>query len=135
MDDWDRTHSWIVYRTRHDMRRVKIKFACSSPSAIELLAVRKCFPQFRDLVPEKLKATVSGGELDVGVISGRMVPSLMHAAREYQLHLNVVDASWINHLPFDRTTGHVWLIEDHAEGEAIAAEMIAAGVPVEDSEA
>jgi hypothetical protein len=44
-------------------------------------------------------------------------------------------ASFVSYLPYDRTTGCAWLIEDDAEATAIAQAMLAAGVPVQDVEA
>jgi hypothetical protein len=44
-------------------------------------------------------------------------------------------ASFVSYLPYDRTTGRAWLIEDNAKATAIAQAMLREGVPVQDIEA
>jgi len=40
------------------------------------------------------------------------------------------NASFVSYVPFDRTTGCAWIIEDWNEARAVVESMIAAGIPV-----
>src|SRR5579872_1257658 len=135
MEEWDRSHSWVIHRTRHDRARITIRFKENSPSGTELLAVRDCFHQFRDKPPKDIKAMIADrGELPVGIVAGRQVHWIKDKVAKLGLKLIVEDASYVSHLPFDRTTNCVWLIEDSKEAKIIAEKMIASGVPIEDAE-
>src|ERR1700753_1029945 len=103
MDTWDRSHQWVIYRTRHDLRRVSVRFVQSVPSVIELAALRSCFAQFRDLSPSEIKAAVVDSVVLVGVFAGREVWALKEKGIPAHLRLIVEDASVDSYLPFDKT--------------------------------
>jgi hypothetical protein len=136
MIEWDRSGDWEVQRTFHERHRLTILFSETGPSNQELLAVRRCFPQFRDTPPAQLKALVSeAGKLCLGELPGRDARRLAELAERAGLHPLIENASYISYLPFDRATGCVLLVEDEAEAKLVADEMIAAVFPVAEIEA
>jgi hypothetical protein len=60
---------------------------------------------------------------------------IVKAVRVVGLVVVPESASFVSYLPYDRSTGCAWLIEDSLEARSIAEAMIAEGVPVEDVEA
>lgn len=60
---------------------------------------------------------------------------MIEAAQAEALEVVAESASFVSYLPYDRTTGCAWLIEDPAMAAAVARDMLDAGVPVQDIEA
>jgi hypothetical protein len=60
---------------------------------------------------------------------------LIESATAEGLDVVAESASFTSYLPYDKTTGCAWLIENDAECQAVAEAMIAAGVPVRDVQA
>ena len=60
--------------------------------------------------------------------------TLATSLKEAGLRVEALDRSSTSYLPFDRTLGVAWVIEDDEESKAVAARMLAAGVPVVDAE-
>jgi hypothetical protein len=130
----DRNQKWEVHRRVHDRRRLKVLFASGTPGTQELIAVRKLFPQFRHMSPSELKATVLNGVLLVGIVEGREAYALGKIASKVSLNLIIEDASYVSYLAFNASDRSVWLIENEPQCRALCEEMIAAGIPVIDSE-
>src|SRR5260370_28047841 len=66
---WDHLHDWVLQRFWHDLTRVAILFRQRPPSVADLLAVRRCLPQFRDKPPAVIRALVpDSGVLALGVL-------------------------------------------------------------------
>jgi hypothetical protein len=61
--------------------------------------------------------------------------SVIEAVQAQGLEVVAESASFVSYLPYDRTTGCAWLIEDDAEAAAVAPAMLQEGVPVQDIEA
>src|SRR5262245_34464394 len=136
MDSWDRTHDWIVNRIFHERARLTIRFNGNSPTVSELIAIRKCLPQFRHVPPTQLRASIGNSrQLELGEMPTREARQISEAARIEGLDASVENASFISYLAEDRTMGGAWLIEDYQEACRLAESMIAAGVPVRDIEA
>jgi hypothetical protein len=136
MLDWDQSHDWVLERFRNDRTRVTIRFRQTPPSVAELAAVRRCLAQFRDTAPAAVRAAVGeSGELPLGALPSPEARQVIQAAEAEGLRVVAEGASFVSYLPFDRTTGCAWLIEDDAEAAAVAQAMLAAGVPVRDVEA
>ena len=73
--------------------------------------------------------------LPLGVLTSPEAHELIQTAEASGLRVIAEGASLVSFLPFDRTTGCAWLIEDEAEAAAVAHAMMAAGVPVRSVEA
>jgi len=133
MHSWDRSHDWVVQRYYYDLTRVAIRFEGGSPTVAELLAARRCLPQFRDTPPAELRASIGiAGSLSLGEMPTREARRLAEAAEAAGLDVVMDNASFISYLPYDRTAGCAWLIEDDAKARSIAEAMIAAGVPLQE---
>jgi hypothetical protein len=133
---WDRSHDYVLQRYWNDLTRVTIRFRNSPPSVSQLVALRRCLPQFRDVAPASVRETIGDSqELSLGELPTPEARRLIQAAQANGLEVVAQSASFVSYLPFDRTTGCAWLIEDDAEAAAVAQEMLAAGVPVQDVEA
>jgi hypothetical protein len=133
---WDRSHDYVLHRLWNDLTRVTIRFRNSPPLVHELAALRRCLPQFRDMSPRCVRETIGASqELSFAEMPTPDARRLMEAAQAEGLEVVAQSASFVSYLPFDRTTGRAWLIEDGAEAAAVAQEMLAAGVPVQDVEA
>jgi hypothetical protein len=65
----------------------------------------------------------------------REAKRLIKVARAAGLSVLAENLSFISYLPYDRTTGCAWLIDNDAEARSVAEAMIAAGVPVQGVEA
>jgi hypothetical protein len=136
MASWDRSHDWVVQRHYNDVTRVTIRFGRGAPTVADLLAVRRCLPQFRNTPPAELRALIgSTASLPLGEMPTREALRMVEATKAAGLEVVAVNASFISYLPYDRTTDCALLIEDEAEARSVAAAMIAAGVPVQQVEA
>ncbi len=136
MLSWDRSHDWVVQRYYNDLTRVTIRFGRSAPTLAEMLALRSCLPQFRDTPPAQLRTLIgSAGSLPLGEMPTRQALRLAEGAQAAGLDAVTENVSFISYLPYDRTTGCAWLIEDEAEARSVAEAMMAAGVPVRRVEA
>jgi hypothetical protein len=136
MVSWDHSHDWVLQQHFHDLRRVTICFEQAAPSVSELVALRRSLPQLQDKPPTELRAAIaSKGSLALTEMPTREALPLIEAARAAGLNVLVENVSFISYLPYDRTTGCAWLIEDDAEARSVAEAMLAAGVPVQVVEA
>ncbi len=134
--DWDRTHDWVLHRHWENLTRVTIRFPIGKPSLTELVAVRRCLPQFRYMAPAAVRETIGDRrELLLGVFPTLEARSIVEAVREEGLEVVTADESFVSYLPEDRTDGCLWVIEDGAESQEVAKSMLAAGIPVQDEEA
>ncbi len=77
----------------------------------------------------------ASGVLDLGVLPTPAARQLIEEAQAEGLAVVGEIASFVSYLPYDRTIGCAWLIEDHAEALSVAQAMLAAGVPVKNIEA
>jgi hypothetical protein len=101
-----------------------------------LIAVRRSLPPFQNTAPAELRAAIaSAGSLLLGELPTREARRLIEAARDAGLNVLTENVSFIDYVPYDRTTGCALLIDDDAEARSVAEAMIAAGVPVEPVEA
>jgi hypothetical protein len=136
MPVWDKTHDWVLIRSWNDLTRVTILFQQVPPSVAELVAIRRCLPQCRHMAPARVRAAVGEpGALPLGVLPSPEARQLIQVAEAQGLRVVAEGASVVCCLPFDRTTGCAWLIEDEAEAVAVLQAMLAAGAPVQDVEA
>src|SRR5260370_14159124 len=132
---WDHLQDWVLQRFWPDRTRVAILFRQRPPSVADLLAVRRCLPQFRDKPPAVIRALVpDSGVLALGVLPTPEARRLIEAAKGEGLDVVAESASFVSYLPYDRTTRCAWLIEDEAEAAAITQSMLAACVPRPDIE-
>jgi hypothetical protein len=74
-------------------------------------------------------------KLSLGVLPTPEARRVIEQAQTEGLEVIGESASFVSYLPFDRTTGCAWLIEDDTEAAAVAKAMLEAGVPVQDVEA
>lgn len=133
---WDRSHDYVLHRCWNDLTRVTIRFQGLPPSVRELAAIRRCLPDFRNVAPAAVRGRVGNSrELSLGVLPTPEARRVIEAAQAEGLEVIGESASFVSYLPFDRTTGCAWLIEDDAEAAAVARAMLADGVPVQDVEA
>lgn len=138
MVDWDRSRIWVVQHTRHNQVRLIIRRS-KRPDLPQLLALRRLRPEYQAMTPTQLKsAATESGTLDVGTFESLKGQQLLRTARELGLPIHAEDASFSSYVPIDRTVPKAQsalLIEDDAEAERTAKEMIAAGCAVEYVEA
>jgi hypothetical protein len=133
---WDRSHDYVLHRFWNDLTRITIRFRNAPPSVGELAALRRCLPQFRDVRPAMLRSRVGDcRQLSLGEMPTRAARSVIETAQAQGLEVVAESASFVSYLPFDRTTGCAWLIEDDAEAAAVVQGMLEEGVPVQDIEA
>lgn len=133
---WDRSHDFVLHRIWNDLTRVTIRFRAPSPSLQELAAIRRCLPEFRNTSPAEVRHRIGDSqELLLGVLPTREARRVIDSAQSEGLQAIPESASYVSYLPFDRTTGCAWLIEDDDEAAAVAQAMLEAGVPVQDVEA
>jgi hypothetical protein len=133
---WDRSHDYVLHRFWNDLTRVTIRFQASPPSVQELAAIRRCLPEFRNMAPAVVRGRMGDSpELSLGVLPTPEARRLIEWAQAEGLEVIGESASFASFLPFDRTTGCAWLIEDDSEAAAVAKAMLEAGVPVQDVEA
>src|SRR5262245_11770109 len=135
MMTWDRSHDYVLHRFWNDLTRVTIRFREAPPSVQELVALRRCLPQFRDVAPATLRGQIGDSrQLSLGEMPTPEARSVIEAAQAQGLEVVAESAAFVSYLPFDRTTGCAWLIEDDAEAAAVARAMLKEGVPVQDVE-
>jgi hypothetical protein len=133
---WDHSHDWVLQRFWNDLTRVTIRFPQGTPSVVELAALRRCLPQFRNMSPAALRAMIGdSGMLALGVLPTPEAQRLIEKAPSEQLEVIAESASFVSYLPYDRTAGCAWLIEDSAEAAAVAQAMLTAGIEVQCIEA
>ena len=99
------------------------------------MALRSLVAEYARLPPARLKSTIgSSCTFDIGEFSTAEAQQLKARASELGLLLEEKDTSHTCYLPVD-TSGNMdeaLLIDDDAEAERVAQEMIASGVPVKD---
>lgn len=135
MLEWDRSHDWVLERFWHDRTHVVIQLRQAPPSVAELVAVRRCLPQFRDMPPADLRAMIGdAGMLSLGVLPTAQAQQLIQAIEAQGLQVVTEDASRASYLPHNRTTQSARRIDDEAAAAALVREMLAAGVPVNNRE-
>jgi hypothetical protein len=133
---WDRSHDFVLHRFWYDLTRVTIRFRDVPPSVQELLALRRCLPQFRDVAPATLRSRIGDSrQLSLGEMPTPEARSVIEAVQAQGLEVVAESESFVSYLPYDRTTGCAWLIEDDAEAAAVAQAMLQEGVPIQDIEA
>jgi hypothetical protein len=133
MLSWDRSHDYVLHRFWNDLTRVTIRFGAAPPSAQEIVALRRCLPQFRNIAPAALRDQIGDSQqLSLGELPEAR--RLIEAAEAQGLAVVAECASCVSYLPYDRTTGCLWLIENDAEAAAVAEAMLREGVPVQNVE-
>jgi hypothetical protein len=133
---WDRSHDYVLHRFWNDLTRVRIRFHNTPPSVHELVALRRCLPRVRDVAPAALRSQIRDcRELSLGEMPTPEARRIIEAAQAQGLDVVAESASFVSYLPYDRTTGCAWLIEDDTEAAAVAQAMLQEGVPVQDIEA
>jgi hypothetical protein len=136
MLDWDRSRDWVVQRCWHDLMRVTVRFRQARPSVAELVAFRRCLPQFRDEAPAALRARIGeSGMFALGVMPTPEARRFVEAAEASGLQFVAESASFVSYLPIDRSSGCAWLIEDDTEAAAVALAMLRSGVPIQEIQA
>jgi hypothetical protein len=132
---WDRTHDWVLVRRHQNLAEVRFFFAGPSPSPSELIALRKVLPELADKSLVEVRKNVGqGGGFSLGILSGIEARRVEQAALRHGLRVEREDHSRVAYLPMDRTANTAWLIEDDAEAERVAIEMMEAGIPVQHQE-
>ncbi len=132
---WDHSHDYVLCRFWNDLTRVTIRFQVSPPSVQELAAIRRSLPEFRNMAPAAVRGRIGDSQqLSLGVLPTPEARRVIESAQAEGLEVIAESASFVSYLPFDRTTGCAWLIEDDEEAAAVAQAMLEAGVPVQDVE-
>ena len=132
---WDPSHTWELHRYHCSRAQLIVAFEQDGPSAAELLALRRCVPAFRNVPVQELHRRIGkSNHINLGEFPTIDCRTLATSLKEAGLKVEALDRSSTNYLPFDRTLGVAWLIEDEEESKAVATRMLAAGVPVVDAE-
>jgi hypothetical protein len=132
MIHWDSTHDWVLTRFESDRAELTVLFDEASPSLRELIALRRCLPEYRQLTPAAARDRAgTGGRVELGELPGPEARRLSEGLQQAGLRSELRNTSRISYLPVDRTTGAAMLIEDEGEARRVAEEMIRAGIPVE----
>ena len=133
---WDRTHDYVLHRISNDLTRVTIRIRDAPPSVQELAALRRCLPQYRDVAPTTIRSQIGDcRQLSLGDMPSPEARRVIEAVQAQGLEVVAESASFVCYLPYDRTTGCAWLIEDDEQAAAVAQAMLQEGVPVQDIEA
>jgi hypothetical protein len=133
---WDCSHDYVLHRFWHDLTRVTIRFKVSPPSVQELASIRRCLPEFRNMAPAAARERIGDSrELSLGVLPTQEARRVLEWAQAEGLEVIGESASFASYLPFNRTTGCAWLIEDDTEAAAVLKAMLEAGIPVQDVKA
>ena len=92
--DWDRSHDVILIRFWHDLVQIEIQFTQTDPSVPELVAIRPCLPQFRELPPAEVRERVgNSGSLILDPMSPSAAQLLIDLLVKEQLRVVVKDVS------------------------------------------
>jgi hypothetical protein len=129
-EDWDRSHEWVVRRIHRCLCEINAVLN-ESDLIRQLVALRKLSPKYRDVPPAEMRNRIIKGRLPLGSFNSVDSKRIRDEAAVLGLQLEMIDASTVGFLPYDKTTKMVWLIEDDAVAARIAHEMIAAGATVE----
>ena len=122
----------MLHRFFHERAEVTIHFGAQTPTVGELAALRRLVPHYSNMPPAALRELVGhAGEHSLGDMPGDTARELAAEAQKIGLKFTVENTSIVGYLPFDKTTGCAWLIDDEEESKAVVESMIAAGVPVE----
>ena len=90
-----------------------ICFQRGTPSVSELIAVRRCLPQFRHAPLAEVRAAIgSTGFLPLGEMPTFEAMWLMEGARKAGLRVLAENGSYVRYIPYDRTADCAWLIEN-----------------------
>ena len=132
---WDRSLNWVLVKTHHHQFDVSV--ILDTPlSAQSLAAIRKLVPELQNTQISDLRSKLNGqSAVHIGTVNGQQCRDLDSAAQQFGLRLAITNTSFTSYLPIDKSNESMWLIEDDSQAARIAAEMIAAGVPVEHCEA
>jgi hypothetical protein len=131
MTSWERSHDWLLIQFHYEYTKIAIQFQQDVPSVEELMTVRKCLPQFSHASPAQLRTSI----IEAGGLFLEKMPitdAIPLIAGIRGAGLNVVEENtyYTSYLPVDRTTGKALLISDKITSKQVAAEMMAAGVPI-----
>ncbi len=101
MLSWDRSHQYVLYRYWNDRTRLTIRFQAATPSLQELVALRRCLPQFRDVPPAAMRSQIGDSqELSLGDMPSRdarkLIETIEGLAPEGEFH-PVQQAFWEKH--------------------------------------
>lgn len=131
MIEWNRSHDWEVRKVIQNRYRVTVCIEGASPSVVELMAVRCCLPEFRDLPPVNLRNAIaqSGGLVleELGELEFQWLKRRLDAGG---VRCRVEVESREPYVCVDRTTSTSLHMEDLEESRRVAEKMIASGVPV-----
>jgi len=96
----------------------------------DLARARELLPALRDVPPSELRSRVIDALLELGEFGTIEGPRIVARARKLGLRLDVTTHSTVSHVCFNRTHSYACLVEDSEAAERLAAEMLAAGVPL-----
>lgn len=133
MSSWDREGDWVLYRIRREITSLTIRFRSAPPSVMELAAIRKVVPEFRDSPPITIRDRIGcSRELSLGVLPTHEAQRVVEEVQAVGLEVIAESRTVVGYLPFNRTTRCARLVEDYDEAEALVQSMLQSGVPVED---
>jgi hypothetical protein len=136
MASWDRSHEYVVHRTFHERTQLTIHFAAGAPTVAELVAVRKCLPNFGNMNPSAFRALIGDtGSVSLGVLETRQAREIVKWAPTEGLKIVAENASFVTYRIHDVTLNCTLPLADEGELQSIAEAMIAAGVLVSTIEA
>jgi hypothetical protein len=124
--DWDRAESWEVQR----VHATRLGLRAHVANVADLARVRELMPELRDVPPAELRGRVLNGVLDLGEFGTIEGPRILATARDLGLQVDAERRTTVSHICFNRTRRCAVLVEDPAAAERLAAEMLAASVPL-----
>jgi uncharacterized membrane protein len=123
---WDRTESWEVQRVHETRMRLRAHVA----SVGDLARLRALLPELRSAPPAALRRRVVDGVLELGTFGAIDGSRTLARARDLGLRVESAVEHAVRHVCFNRTRSCAILADDRAAAEQLAAEMLAAGVPL-----
>jgi hypothetical protein len=129
---WDGSQEWVLTRHEHDAARIIIRFT-GGLQPRDLAAIRMLLPEFQNLPPTDVKRRLlHQTELSLGPLPTREALDLAQRAAVVGLEAGVVDASYTDYQPLQRTDAGVFalIIEDNDFAQRVCQRMLKAGVPV-----
>ena len=128
-------HTWELHRRWRQVSVVTIHFTAPRATVRELAGLRKCLSELADLPPAEALARIGeSGSLLLPELDTREATRLVAKLSRHGLRSSIESRVDAEVLAFDRTTGCALIMEDESEARRVKAEMMAAGVPVYDSE-
>ncbi len=126
---------WTLHRSYSARHKLFILLGPTPVTVAQLRALRMLSGQLQEVPLRDLKSRIpADGRVLIGEFHGRLVRDVAEKAKHLGLRFEVESLVRDVYLPVNRKTGLTWLIEDAETAQRVAERMMAAGMPVIDTE-